>query len=79
MCSHFNINQVLKKQKNKMKNKIKYIRNIKVIENNLVNSFKKNKKIKIIKQNNIEILFLYKKKLCKEKIHKIIINYKKYR
>lgn len=60
-----------------MKKTIKYIKNIKLIENISINLLKKYKNIKIIKQNNMEILFIYKKKICKEKICKITIESKK--
>jgi hypothetical protein len=60
-----------------MKKKIKYIKNTKLMENISINLLKKNKNIKIIKQNNIEILFIYKRKICKEKICKITTDFKK--
>lgn len=72
MCRHFNINQVLKNKK-KMKTIIKYKKNIKDTEKKSIKIIKNIKNTKIILQKNIEILFLYKKKLCKEKICKIII------
>ncbi len=72
MCSHFNINQV-QKNKNKMKTIIKYIKNMKNTEKKSIKIIKNTKNTKIILQKNIEILFFYKKKLCKEKICKITI------
>lgn len=72
MCSHFNINQV-QKNKNRMKKIIKYIKNITNIEKKSINIIKNKKDTKIILQKNIEIIFFYKKKLCKEKICKITI------
>lgn len=56
-----------------MKTIIKYIKNMKNTEKNLIKIIKKTKDTKIIVQKNIEILFFYKKKLCKEKICKITI------
>ncbi|HIH2762802.1 MAG TPA: hypothetical protein ACYCDA_00405 [Candidatus Azoamicus sp.] len=53
----------------------KYTKNITNAEKKALAIIKNNKKI-IILQNNAEILFCYKKKLCKEKICKIIIKTK---
>lgn len=58
-----------------MKIIIKYTKNITHAEKKAIAIIKNNKKI-VLLQNNVEILFLYKKKLCKEKICKIIIKTK---
>lgn len=53
-----------------------YTNNKKKIEQNLIKLIKYHKKIKIIVQNNINIIFKYKKKLCKEKNYKLLIHNK---
>ncbi|HIH2763754.1 MAG TPA: hypothetical protein ACYCC0_00370 [Candidatus Azoamicus sp.] len=59
-----------------MKTIIKYTKNLINAEKKHINIIKNNKKNVIILQHNMEILFFYKKKICKEKICKIIIKKK---